>query len=166
MSPRLFRVVALVSLAAAGFWGWRLFFPSPEKIIRQRLAEIAVAASITPNEAPLTRLAKTQRLGSLLTADAQVSLDLPGRTSQHLNGRDEIQQAVMYARSVMSSMTIKFLDITVSVSADKRAAVAHLTATADMPGEKLPEVQELEVSFARVDRDWLIQRVDSVKTLR
>jgi hypothetical protein len=166
MKDRLFRLVLLGIIGAAGFWGWRLFFPSPEHIIRQRLSELAVAASISPNEAALTKLAKTQKLASFFTDDARINLDMPGRTRQTLSGREEIQQTVMYARSMMTSLTIKFVDISVAFADEEQSALAHLTATANMPGEKLPEVQELDISFKRFNRDWLINRVESVKTLR
>jgi ketosteroid isomerase-like protein len=160
------RLVRLALLGALGFWGWHWFFPSPQQIMRKRLSELAIAASISPNEAPLTRFAKIQRVASFFTDDAVVMLDVTGRSMQAFNGREEIRRAAMGARSMLTSMKVQFVDINIELHPDKQTSLARLTVTANLPGEKLPEVQELEVDFKKADRDWLITRVQSVKTLR
>jgi len=35
------RIVLVVALAALGVWIWTVLFPNPEKVIRQRLTELA-----------------------------------------------------------------------------------------------------------------------------
>jgi hypothetical protein len=47
---------------------------------------------------------------------------------------------------------------------DPVSAVANLTAKANVQGELVP--QELKIEFRKVGRDWLIERVSTVKTLR
>ncbi len=160
------RLTGLALVGAAAVWAWGWLFPSPERLIRQELLAVANAASIGPNEPPLTRLAKTQKLLSYFANDAQISVDVPGRSVQTFNGRDELQQAALGARSMLNNLRVAFVDIVVSVAPDKKSAVADLTATATLPGEKIPEVQELEVRFSKIDHDWLIHQVETVKTLR
>jgi hypothetical protein len=41
------RLVLIAVVVGAGVWLWIVLFPGPEKIIRQRLAEIARLASFT-----------------------------------------------------------------------------------------------------------------------
>lgn len=166
MKDWLVRLVFLGTLAAGLFWGWHWLFPSPERLVRKRLSELAMAASISPNEAPLAKLAKAQHLSNLFAVDAQVDVDIPGRASQTLNGREELQQAALGARAMLNNLKVNFVDVDVAVGADKNSALAHLTATANLPGEKVPEVQELEIGFTNIDRDWFIKRVQTVKTLR
>jgi hypothetical protein len=161
-----FRLFLAVALAAAGFWAWKLLFPGPEHVIRQELAHLAAAASIAPNEAPLTKLAKAQKLASFFSIDAEVAIDMPNRSYQTFNGREEIQQAAIGARALLNSLKVHLLDADVKVAPDKQSALVRLTATADLPGEKVPEVQELELRFKKIERDWLVSRVDTVKTLR
>jgi len=160
------RLLVLGVLAALVFWMWVLIFPSPERVIGKRLTELAKIASITPNEAPLVKLANTQKLSSFFTTDAEISVEVPGRSVQVVNGRDEILQAAMGVRSMLNNLKVEFVDIIVVLAATKTSAVAHLTATANMPGEKIPEVQELEISFKKTEHDWLINHVETVKTLR
>ena len=58
----IFRVVLLAALVAAGVWLWTVLFPSPEKIIRQRLAAVAKCASFAADEGALPRLADAENL--------------------------------------------------------------------------------------------------------
>jgi hypothetical protein len=160
------RLAWLALLAAAVFWGWGYFFPNPEHVIRKELVQLARVASIAPNEATLTRLSKTQKLLGFFADDAQISLDVPGRSIRTFRGHEDLQQVALGARSMLNSLKVDFVDVAVTVAPDKLSAVADLTATASLPGEKIPEVQELEFHFKKMDRDWLIQRVDFVKTLR
>ena len=53
----VFRFVLLAALMALGVWLWFVLFPSPEKIIRQRLTELARTASFSSGEGNLARLA-------------------------------------------------------------------------------------------------------------
>jgi hypothetical protein len=162
----LVRLVLLGVIAAAGIWAWHWLFPSPEQAIRNELKQVAAAASVAPNEGQLARLANTQKLVGFFSPDVQINVDLPGRASQSFSGRDELQQAALGARSFLGSLKVRFLDVSVIVAPDRQSAEAHLTATATLPGEKLPEVQELRIHFRKVDRAWPIDRVDTVKTLR
>ena len=166
MKPWVVRLTWLGLLAAAGVWAWKFAFPSPERLIRGKLVELARAASIGPNEAPLTKLSKTQKLATFFAQDAQISVDVPGRSTQTFSGREEVREAALGARSILSALKVEFVDVVVTVDPDKQSALADLTATASLPGEKLSEVQELEVRFKKIERDWLISRVRTIKTLR
>ncbi|HZR17798.1 MAG TPA: hypothetical protein VFE51_10760 [Verrucomicrobiae bacterium] len=160
------RLAFLGTLCAALFCSWHWLFPSPQQVIRKRLSQLAAAASIAPNEAPLVKLAKAQRLSTFFAMDARVNVDIPGRAVQGFNGRDEIQQAAIGARAILNTLKVEFVDVVVEVGPDKKSARAHLTATANLPGEKIPEVQELEIGFTNIDREWLINQAQTIKTLR
>ena len=166
MRSWVFRLFLATAIFAAAIWAWKRLFPGPEQVIRKELLQVAATASITPNESPLTKLAKAQHLASFFTTDADVSVEIPNRPQQSFNGRDEIQQAALGARALLNSLKVHFLDIDVTIAPDKLSATVHLTATADLPGEKLPEVEELEMRFKKIERDWLISHVETVKTLR
>src|SRR5512135_3538535 len=107
----VFRLFLAASIVVAGFWAWRWLFPGPEQVIRKELAQLAAAASISPNEAPLTKLAKAQQLSNFFANDAQVRVDIPGRQNQAFNGKEEIQQAAIGARALLNSLKVHLLDI-------------------------------------------------------
>lgn len=165
MRPWVWRGLLLAALMALGLWAGRLLFPSPERIIRQRLGELARTACIQPNEGALVKLAKAQKVANFFTMDAEIDLDLPGRTLQTLNGRSDIMQAAASARNALSTLKVQFLDISVNIGGDLQTGSAHFTVKADFPGESTPQVEELEATFKKIEHDWLIQRVTNVKTL-
>ena len=160
------RRVLLAALVALGIWGWHTIFPSPEHIIRQRLTELAAIASISPNESMLTKLAKSQKLASYFTTDAQIEIDLPGKFPQSLSGRNDIMRGAASARNYVSSLKVQFLDISVQMAGDAESGIAHFTVKADVPGETTPQVEEIQAEFKKIDHYWLVQRVTNVRTLR
>jgi hypothetical protein len=165
MNRWLMRLAICGMLAGLGFWTYRILFPGPEQIIRKYLSEIARLASVKPNEGALTRLANSQKLTSFCTSDVQIALEVPGRSTQTLNGRDELLQAALATRSFMTNLKVKFLDVSVMVAEDGQSAITHLTAEANLPGENVPEVQELKILFRKIEGNWLITRAETVRTL-
>lgn len=165
MKTWLRRIVLAALLAGLGFWGWRALFPSPEHVIRQRLTELARDASFAANEGALAKLANAQTLTSFCTPDVVITVNTPGRSQQTLNGRDELLQAVMAARASLRGLNVEFFDILVTVAPDGTSAVANLTARGRVPEERDSYVQELEFKLRKAEGEWLIFRVETVKTL-
>jgi len=159
------RLILAAALLALGMWLWSFLFPGPETVIRRRLAEVARAASFGANEGPLARLSNVTKLAGYFSADIEVNLDLRGYGQRTLSGRDEITQAAMGARSGVSTLKVEFLDVTVALESDRQSAVVDLTAKAWVPGEKDFTVQELKFTLKNIDGEWLITRIETVKTL-
>ncbi len=164
MKEWLIRLTLVAALIAVGFWTWRTLYPNPEKLIRKRLGELAKAASFSHDQGLVAQAWNASEVGEFFTPDVEVTVEVPG-SQQTFNGREEIQQAAVTARKTVSSLTVEFPDIKVTVAPDKANAVVYLTARGKVPGEKDFFLQELRVTMTRVKRDWLINRVETVKTL-
>lgn len=160
------RLAALAATLALGVWLWTVIFPSPEKIIRHRLTEVARAASFAPQEGMLARTVNAQKLASYFALQAEVSLDLPGGDQHELAGRDEITQAAFAARNYFRALQVDFLDAQVMLMPDHQSAMVDLTVKAKVPDEKDYLVQEMKITFRKLEDIWLITRVESVKTLK
>lgn len=165
MKRWLFRLVLSVAVGAFGFWAWGALHPSPAHVIRKELAELARTASIPPNESQLAKLARAQKLASFFTTDTQITLETLGRYDQSITGRDEVQEKALAARAMLGGLKVQILDVSVSVQPNGQEAVAHFTGRADVPGESTPQVEELKAGFKKVGGDWLIDRVENVRTL-
>ncbi|HYA79251.1 MAG TPA: hypothetical protein VED19_01930 [Candidatus Nitrosopolaris sp.] len=161
----VFRLILLAVLVALGVWLWFVLFPSPEKIIRQRLTELARTASFSSNEGNLARLAAAQSLAGFFATNVEVDINVPGRVQHTLVGRDEIQQAALGARERLSGLKVTFPDINITVAPDKQSALADLTVEASVSGEGDSIVQEMKITFQQTDGHWLIMRVETVRTL-
>ena len=159
------RILGALALVALGFWGWRTLFPSPEKVIRSRLKALAKAASFDSREGTIVRAFKAESVAEYFTLDAQIAVTSSGFPDVNLNGRNEISQAGLAARSRFTGLKAEFLDINVTLGPDKQTATAELTGKATIAGESDIYVQELRFKLKLVDGKWLISHVESVKSL-
>ena len=93
------RIALAVIVLGAGIWGFRVMFPGPQRVIRERLAQVEKLANIAPNEAPLAKLANAQQLAACFTEDPQIILEGTGYGRVVLRGQRELQDAaVEFAR--------------------------------------------------------------------
>jgi len=161
-----FRYVAVAALIGLGIWGWRVLFPSPERVIRSRLNALAKAVSFGPNEGVLAKAYNTQKLTGFFTPDVEIDVDLRGYPPQTLSGRDEVLNAALYAHSNLNGLKVQFSGINVALGADRITAKVNLTGRAILPGSE-HEFNVLEFNFLlrKVDGQWLIYQVQTVKTL-
>jgi hypothetical protein len=158
--------ILLLAVLALGFLGFRILFPSPQKVIRRQLIEMARIASFDVNESPLAKLANSQKLGSFFADNVEVTLDLPGRGQQTFSGRDELLQVASGARTQLPSLNIQFPDIAVLLASDGQTAEVNVTVKAIIGGQREMYIEEIKFSLEKLHGDWLIHRVEPVNTLR
>ena len=159
------KLVLLAALIALGVWLWLMLFPSPEKVIRHRLMKLAQKLSFSSSEGALARIASVESVGGFFATNVEVNIDVPGRVQHSFLGRAEITQAVLASRSAVSGLRVKFPDVNVTVMPDKQNATADLTLDASVSGETDAIVQEIKVTLIKVDGQWLITHIETVRTL-
>ena len=164
MNPKASRLVLVVVLLAAGFWAWRIVFPGPEKVTRASLQDLAQTASFD-NEGALAKAYNAQKIASFFSTNVEVNLDIHGYVSQTFNGRDELQQAALFARQHFRAIKIEFVDVNVTLGPDRESAVANLTVKATFSGEPDLTAQEFNFDLKKSGGRWLIGRVETVKTV-
>jgi hypothetical protein len=158
------RLLLLAVIVVAVIWLWTVFFPGPEKIIRQRLAEVARRASFNANENPLAALGDARKLAAFCSPTLQVKLAAPANVEHTFESRDEIVQSDLAARTAFGgSLKVEFVDVLVTVAPDKQSAAADLTARMQSAGGDL-NVQEIKFTLQKVDGQWLITRAETVRT--
>jgi hypothetical protein len=160
------RIMVLMVLAALAFWLWTVLFPSPEKVIRQQLIHLAQGVSFSAAENNLIKMARAQVVADFFSSNVVVNINVPNHEQQTLASRAEITQAVMVSRQMLSGLEVKMPDINVTVAPDKNSAMADVTVQADVSGEHDAIVQEVKFTFERADRHWLINRVETIRTLQ
>jgi hypothetical protein len=161
----IFRLVLLAAVVALGVWLWLVLFPSPEKMIRKRLVQLAQDVSFSSNDGNLARLKGAQSVAGFFLTNIEVNIDVPGRVQHDFMGRDEITQAALASRSAVSGLHVKFPDVSVTLAPDKQSATAEVTLVATVSGEGDAIVQELKFTFQKMDGQWLITRVETIRTL-
>ncbi len=159
------RLTLLAAAAVRGFWLWTVFFPSPEKVVLQKIARLAATATFSADDSSLIRAGKAGNLVGFFADDAQIILDAPGQAARTLSGRDEIQTAALGGFASLPQLKVQFLDVTVRIGADRQTAEATCTAKVNAGDSKDFGVQEMRFQFRKTGSDWLITRAETVKTL-
>lgn len=161
-----FRLVLLTLIGGLGFWLWTVLFPSPEKIVLKKVASLAATVTFSAQDGNITRASKVSNVISYFSTDAQVVVDIPGTGAGTLSGRDEIREAAAGGFTHLSSLKVEFLDATAKVAADKSSAEMNCTAKITAGSSKDFGVQEVRFEFKKIEDNWLITRVETVKTLQ
>lgn len=160
----IFRLVLLAGVLAAGVWLWLWFFPSPEKVIRQRLAAIARLASFSADENQLAMLGGAQKLAGFCSPDLQVKLAAPANVEHTFESRQEIVQSLLGARAAFGgTLKVEFLDVLVTLAPDQRSAQADLTARMLPTNNNDVNVQEIKFTLKQVGGLWLVTRAETVR---
>jgi protein involved in polysaccharide export with SLBB domain len=159
----LSRLLLLVALIAAGVWLWTILFPSPEQVIRKRLAQAASEASFQSGENPIISAARAENLAGRFGTNVEININVPEFGRQEFVGRAEIAQAAAGVRLRLSSLKVEFPDVSVTVAPDKQSAVADVAMQVQAAGEKDFNVQEMKFTFQKIGGDWLITRVETVR---
>lgn len=162
-----FRVILLAALLGGGVWVWMYFHPSPEVAIRRRLADVAQAVSFSGREGMVARAANSQKLAGFFGREVTLMIDLPELATREAISREDIAQLALMLRSspYFSSLKVQCLDPVVTLGADRKSAIVELTLHAETAGDKYRVVQEMKFTMKEVDGEWLVMRVDTVKTL-
>jgi hypothetical protein len=159
------RLILLAVLAALGVWLWTIFFPSPEHVIRKQLAKLAQDVSFSQNENNLVKIADAQGVADFFSSNVEINITIPGHEQETIAGRDQITQAALASRTAATDLDVKFPDVNVTVAPDKNSATADVTLEATVSGERNAIVQEVKITFEKVDGKWLISAVETVRTL-
>jgi len=144
--------------------GWHAF-QSPERAIRSRLNNLAEEASFGQMEGTLSKATGLFGLLDYFTTNVEVRVEARGFGAHTFNGRDELMEYVKFLRVHFSSMKLELVDINITVDPDKKTAKANLTGKAQVSGERDPWLQEIDVYLKKVDGKWLIEKVETVRTL-
>jgi cytoskeletal protein RodZ len=161
----VFRLVWVAALVALGVWLWTVFFPSPEQAVRKQLTKLAGDVSFSRDENSLVRIADAESVSGFFSTNVEVTINVPGQEEHTLSGRAEITQVALAARTQAGELKVKLPDVNVAVAPGGQSATADVTVEADVGGERDPIVQEMKFTFQKIDGQWLITRVETIRTL-
>lgn len=160
-----FRIIVAAAVIGLGVWLWYVFFPSPERAIRKRVHALANAVSFKPEDGIVARGYGMQKAAGYFTTNAEVTIDSRSYHELTLSGRDEIQTAMMRAAQVFKGLNVELTGLVITVDPDKQSARVDLTGKATITGQRDFDVMEFNFYFRKEAGEWLIYKVESVKTL-
>jgi hypothetical protein len=150
--------VSVVLAALAGYFVYQWWF-NPNRIIKQRLGEVALALSAPPAESDIARLARLARLRRYLDDRIHVRV---GRGGPELSSRDEAIGAAAGWKTPAGGWNVDFVDVDVRVNSDgtARAFVTAEMTTPDQTGQQAGDSREVAFSFGKLNGDWLIREAE------
>lgn len=162
---KLLQIALLAGAVAGVFFIYKWLNPPPEKVILVRLEKLAASLSAKPNEGNIARISAINRAAGFFTSDIVVNLEgIPGAPDS-ISGKTELQQSLMAARARMSG-DVAFDGIHIVVdAATKTNATAQFTAVGQLSGASERYAQNVKATFVKVEREWLISRVDAAPRL-
>ena len=163
---RILRFATIAAIAVLAFLAYQKFFPGEETKIRKLLKNVTDTVSFEANEGNLSKIAALTKLGGYFSPDVVLAVHTPGGRVQEIQGREELLEHAKAARFTLASLKIEFVDISVSVDPSKEMATTELTAKATIPTEKDFFVQELKLGLKKLDDQWRISRVETVRVFR
>lgn len=162
---RIVQTLALAAVVIAACWLWTVLFPSPEAVIRNRLNALAKTLSFNSQSGMISQALAAQKAADFFTPDVDIDLNVTGYEPLTLHGRDEVQQIAMAGRSRLSSMKIEFPDMNITIDPGGQTAKVNLTGKATIAGQRDISAQEFNFMLKKVDGQWLIYKVETVRTL-
>jgi hypothetical protein len=162
---RATQIVLAIAVIGLAIWGWIALHPTPEKVIRSRLNDLAKTLSFKSGSGALAKAYNAEKASEFFTPDVEIEVNLAGLEPVSLHGRDEVMQIAMAARSHLTSLKVEFPDMNVTLDPGEQSAKVNLTGKAIMPGQKDISAQEFNFNLKKVDGKWLIYHIETVRTL-
>lgn len=156
-------LLVLVAVAACSWLLWLHFFPDEEKVVAGRLAKLAASISGQGKESVLRKGLSANRVVSFFASDASLNLEGLGRHAPNIQGRDELLQLVLAARSTFPNARVELNEIRVTVDPDGGRARALATVAAYLDGGNDILVHPLVFTLAKREGQWLIEKVEPGK---
>jgi hypothetical protein len=159
------RIIIAAAVIALGIWLWTVLFPSPEKVIRSRLNDLAETISFKGGEGTISKVYHAQKVPDFFTTNVIITAEVPGYGTQTMEGRENLAQAALLSRQKLQSLKVEFVGINITLAPDKQSATANLTAKITTSQSSDFNPQELNFMLRKEDGKWLIYRVETVNTL-
>ena len=151
--------VSVVLAALAGYFVYQWWF-NPNRIIKQRLGEVAGALSARSAEDDIVRLARLARLRGYLDERIHVRVGVGG---PEFSSRDEVIGAAAGWKTRSGGWNVDFVDVDVRVNSDGTArafVTAELTTPDPQTGQQTVDSREVAFSLGKNGSDWLISEAE------
>lgn len=162
----VYRLILPGILIALGVWLWLYLNPSPEEAVRRQLNGLAEEASFEAGYSLIRRVAAAQKIAGYFAPEVILVIEPAGIFPEQISRTEIADNAKFFlVKSEIRSFKMKFLDPVITLGADRKSAIVEVTLHAETEGERHLLVQEMKVTMRVVEDEWVIVRMETVRTL-
>jgi hypothetical protein len=136
----------------------------PEHKIHRRLETLADLVNKSGHENPVRTLQRMTKIISYFTGDCHLDF---GPMTPEIIDRSELRGRVGQLRMQAEMIEIKTHGKTISLGPGKKSAKVELMleGTVEIDGERANEFREYRIHMKKEEQDWLIDRLDAVRSI-
>jgi len=123
------------------------------------------SASVQPKDSGFARLAYADRLGRYFTTNAVLHLEPIAAEFPVINGKTELVQAAMAARTQLRQAQFQLADLDVTFPADHHTANAYVVVTGQINFQTNAFGQAFRMVLRKSNGGWLISEVNAVERM-
>lgn len=168
-------ILALVVLAAGSTLAWRqLADPHAREVrrIQARVAALANALSFSEKDPPFVRLGYAGKVTQFFDDPISLDVSLGQYVAHETLHRSRLPEGLAGMRLNYRGLEVEFIDIVVDLPPAALApdnprpnATVHLTSKIQFVGDRDYWVQEFRLDLQRVEGQWLVRGVTTLKTM-
>lgn len=158
------RLILLAIAIGLCTWLWIYLHPTPQEAIRRQLVALGKTATLEKREGNIPAGLHANEFSEFFGREVALNME-PHALFPDSIERSEIAKVMLSIRVKYRSLDVKILDPVITVGADQKSAIVELTVNVAGDGDRHLLVQEMKFTMKEVDGNWLIIRVETVKTL-
>ena len=158
------RLVLLALAIGLCVWLWIYLHPTPQEAIRRQLVALAKSATLEKREGNIPAGLRANEFSEFFGREVALNME-PRAWFPDSVERSEMAKVMLSIRTTYRSLDVKILDPVITVGADQKSAIVELTINVAGDHDRHLLVQEMKFTMKEVDGNWLILRVETVRTL-
>ncbi len=171
MNRRVLGVLGVLGLAAILATGWgisALGDPRAREIrrVEKRVAALAEAVSFGEKDNPFVRLGYADGVAEYFGPNIDLAITLGSREAHASLTHQELKERAGVLRAAARGLSVRFLDLAVTLNPDLDEATVHLTSKIFFTGEPDYSIQEFRLRLAKHPaQGWQVHRIETVRTM-
>ena len=158
------RLILLAVTIGLCTWLWIYLYPTPQEAIRRQLVALAKSATLEKTEGNIAAALHANAFSEFFGREVALNME-PRAMFPDSVERSEIAKIMLRLRTESRSLDVKILDPIITVGANEKSAIVELTVNVAAEGDRHLLVQEMKFTMKEVEGDWIIVRVETVRTL-
>jgi len=154
--------VSLAVIACAVYFWW----PSEERVVRNRLRGLADTLSIPAQDSDVGRVTRFAQLRRYFADDVKIR---SGAADPQSISRDAVLAAIGSWTPPPGGLAIEFVDVQVTMAPDAASAKVYLTAKISghdaRTGEPTVDAREAHLRMVKRNGEWIVASVETTDTL-